>query len=245
MSISRIFQIAPLKTGAELELDTQATHHLARVLRAKVGDCITLFNGDGGEFSAAITHIDKKKVIVKIGAYHPHSVESSLDLCLAQGIARGEKMDYMIQKAVELGVKKIIPLLTERSTVKLTPERRAQRANHWQSIVNSACEQSGRNSLPTLLPPQTLSAWLATQPSGHRFVLTPDGASRLKQLSLSANASVTLLIGPEGGLSSGEIQQAEAQGFTSLNLGPRILRTETATVAVLTTFQCLFGDLII
>jgi 16S rRNA (uracil1498-N3)-methyltransferase len=241
--ISRIYQAVPLHSSVTLELDTNAAHHLARVLRAAVGDSLTLFNGKGGEYAARITAIDKKKVMVEIGQQHPRDVESPLDLCLAQGISRGEKMDYTIQKAVELGVKKIIPLLTERCNVKLDIERREKRFNHWQAIVISACEQSGRTRLPQLLAPIPLHDWLASKPQGQGFVLAPTGSGKLNQFNLEAHSSVSLLIGPEGGLSEPEIRYAQAQGFAALSLGPRILRTETAAVAALTALQCYFGDM--
>ena len=243
MSMTRIFQPSPLSLQAEVELDAQASHHLARVLRAKVGDPVTVFNGEGGEYHGAITRIDKKSVIVALQTFLPREAESPLTLTLAQGISRGEKMDYTIQKAVELGVSQIVPLLTERCTVKLDAERREKRFQHWQSIVVSACEQSGRNRIPALLAPQRLSDWLPTVQADQRFVLAPTANERLQQFSLPKNAHVVLLIGPEGGLSPLEITQSMQHSFSPLLLGPRILRTETAAIAALTALQCCFGDL--
>jgi len=243
MTISRIFQATPLSSGIVITLSDQASHHLARVLRASVKDEVTIFNGEGGEYNATIIHIDKKTVKVEIGKFNPREAESSLDLCLAQGISRGEKMDYTIQKAVELGVKKIIPLLTERCTVKLDDERREKRLQHWQAIVISACEQSGRNRIPVILPPQTLDKWSQTVDEEWCFVLSPYATEKLKDRSISSSARVALLIGPEGGLSEKEISLVEQRGFLPLNLGLRILRTETAAVAAITALQCCFGDM--
>jgi 16S rRNA (uracil1498-N3)-methyltransferase len=244
MAISRIYQNVSLQTGAQIELDTQASHHLARVLRAKIADNVTIFNGAGGEYDSVIENITKKAVQVRIGEYNPREAESPLNLCLAQGIARGEKMDYIIQKAVELGVKKIIPLITERCSVKLNDERREKRAQHWQSIIISACEQSGRNRLPELLPAQALHEWLATAQDAQCFVLAPLTSTKLREFTIAATANVVLLIGPEGGLSAREINLATEHQFAALNLGPRILRTETAAVAALTALQCSFGDMV-
>jgi 16S rRNA (uracil1498-N3)-methyltransferase len=243
MAISRIYQAMTLTVGAQVELEEQASHHLARVLRAEIGDIVTVFNGEGGEYETVITAIAKKKINVNIKSYLARDAESPLQLYLAQGISRGEKMDFTIQKAVELGVSGIIPLLTERCTVKLDDEKRQKRLAHWQSIVISACEQSGRNTLPTLLAPVTFHHWLASQATHQGFVLAPLGQYKLQQASLQKNMPVTLLIGPEGGLSEQEIKQACQQGFLSLNLGPRILRTETAGLAALAAIQSIFGDL--
>jgi 16S rRNA (uracil1498-N3)-methyltransferase len=234
MNISRIYQPVTLREGAQIILDNDAAHHLVRVLRAKMGDPVTLFNGEGGEYAGVIAAIAKKSVTLQINKFNAREAESPLNLCLAQGIARGEKMDYIIQKAVELGVKQIVPLLTERSTVKLAEDRREKRWQHWQSIIISACEQCGRNRLPELLPVQAYYNWLPTAQADQGFVLAPLSASKLQDY----------LIGPEGGLTEQEITAAQNQQFEALNLGPRILRTETAAVAALTTLQCGFGDMV-
>lgn len=245
MSCSRIYQPGQIISHSLLELDEGASHHLARVLRAKVGDALVLFNGEGGEYAALIHEITKKKVIVSVGEYHARDVESPLSLILAQGISRGEKMDYTIQKAVELGVTEIVPLLTERSTVKLDEERKEKKWQHWQSIVVSAAEQSGRNRLPYLHAPQTLKTWLAQDSASHRFILAPTAATKMQKIAIKNNDKVTVMIGPEGGFSEAEIAQATTQGYQALNLGPRILRTETAAVAALAILQGLYGDLTI
>jgi 16S rRNA (uracil1498-N3)-methyltransferase len=244
MTIPRIYQAQTLAEGAQVTLDEMAAHHLARVLRCQRGDAVTLFNGEGGEFASVIENISKKAVTVTAGKFNAREAESQLNLCLAQGIARGEKMDYIIQKAVELGVKQIVPLLTERSTVKLTGERRDKRWQHWQSIIISACEQSGRNRLPELLPVHSLLEWLPLVKADQGFVLAPLSARKLQDYKLNASARVILLVGPEGGLSDQEISWAQAQQFSALNLGPRILRTETAALAALTALQCTLGDMV-
>ncbi|MEO8401213.1 MAG: 16S rRNA (uracil(1498)-N(3))-methyltransferase [Gammaproteobacteria bacterium] len=241
---TRIYQAIPLSVGSVIQLDESATHHLARVLRASVNDAVIIFNGQGGEYSGVITRIDKKSVTVSIHEHATRDAESPLNIWLAQGISRGEKMDYTIQKAVELGVKKIIPLFTERCNVKLDNERSEKRLLHWQSIVVSACEQSGRNRIPEILQPQSLDAWLETVQADYCFVLSPHTDQKLKTLAVPQQASVVLLIGPEGGLSEREIERARLRNFLPLNLGPRILRTETAAVAAITSLQCCFGDMI-
>lgn len=239
----RIFQPVDLIQGTTIQLDSQASHHLVTVLRANTHEAVTLFNGKGGEYKSVISHISKKQVSVQIQEHIAREVESPLELCLAQGISRGEKMDYTIQKAVELGVKKIIPLFTERCTVKLDEERRKKRYQHWQSIIIGACEQSGRNQIPELLPPETLESSLPLMHEDWRFVLSPVALTQLKDKPLREHQQIVLLIGPEGGLSDSEIHFACQQGFLPLNLGPRILRTETAAVAAITALQCRFGDM--
>ncbi len=243
MPISRIFQPVDLVCGSVIQLDAQASHHLTAVLRANTENTVTIFNGKGGEYKSTITQINKKQVSVQINEHVAREAESPLELCLAQGISRGEKMDYTIQKAVELGVKKIIPLFTERCTVKLDEERRAKRFQHWQSIIISACEQSGRNQIPELLFPMTLENSLRSVQADWCFVLSPIATSQLKDKPVQKQQRVILLIGPEGGLSESEISLACQQGFLPLNLGPRILRTETAAVAAITALQCSFGDM--
>jgi 16S rRNA (uracil1498-N3)-methyltransferase len=243
MPISRIFQPISLSENTQVKLDEQASHHLARVLRASLHEEIILFNGAGGEYQAVITNIEKKTVTAEIKKYLEKNTESPIDLYLAQGISRGEKMDYTIQKAVELGVKKIIPLLTERCNVKLDAERRQKRIQHWQSIIISACEQSGRVIVPELVAPLTLQQWLPTVAADLCFTLAPKAQKKLQEYAVKPASKIVLLIGPEGGLSETEIQLSEQKGFLPLNLGPRILRTETAAVAALTALQCFFGDL--
>jgi 16S rRNA (uracil1498-N3)-methyltransferase len=243
MPISRIYQAVSLAPDATITLDDQAAHHLARVLRASVNDEVVIFNGRGGEYYCVISHIDKKNVKVHVKEFHTRDVESPLELYLAQGVSRGEKMDYTIQKAVELGVKKIIPVFTERCNVKLDDERLEKRIQHWQSIAIGACEQSGRNQVPEVVLPQSLTKWLQTETADWRFVLSPHVEKSLSDYKIPSDARVVLLIGPEGGLSEKEMQLAYQHGFLPLSLGPRVLRTETAAVAAITALQCSFGDM--
>ncbi len=242
---TRIFQAVPLHANHTLTLDTAASHHLARVLRARVGDVITLFNGEGGEYGATLTAIDKKAVHIRIGDYTARDAESPLDIWLAQGIARGEKMDYIIQKSIELGVKKIIPLITAHSNVRLTGDKNDKKRQHWQALAQSACEQCGRNHLPEIAMPQPLGRWLTEVNTldSHALVFAPTAPQRLADRNIKHNARVILLIGPEGGLSESEIIAAQHAGFHALTLGPRILRTETAAVAIVAAIQSRWGDI--
>lgn len=241
----RIFQSIILHPDSIIQLDDQATHHVVRVLRAKEGEILTVFNGQGGEYEGIITRIDKKNVSITLKKYISHNTESPLTLCLAQGISRGEKMDYTIQKAVELGVKTIIPLLTERCNVKLDKERSEKRLQHWRAIIIGACEQSGRNIIPDILAPLTLEDFLKDSTISYdwKFILAPTANQKLAQFPIQKTSRIILCVGPEGGFSEAEIQKATQHNFLSLNLGPRILRTETAAFTALTALQCHFGDL--
>ncbi len=241
--MTRIYQASQLTEHAIVTLDECASHHVARVLRAKVGEPVVLFNGQGGEYAGVITEINKKTVTVTLNEFLDREAESALDIWLAQGISRGEKMDYTIQKAVELGVKQIIPLYTERCNVKLDKDRSEKRLQHWQSIIISACEQSGRNHIPAIQGPQSLESWLPHVVADCCLVLSPYAAHSLKTEPLLVSKPIILLIGPEGGLSDKEIQLAEQHHFRSVNLGPRILRTETAALAAISALQSLFGDM--
>ena len=237
----RIYQSSIPQSGS-FQLDARATHYLANVLRANINDPLTLFDGLGNEYAAVITSITKKTIVVDILSFQQRSVESNLNIILAQGIARGEKMDFIIQKAVELGVTTIIPLVTERSNVRLEKERSEKRLQHWHSIMISACEQSGRNYLPNISSPTTLSNWLPHCQADQRFVLTPHESNKLSFSPARTLRTIAILLGPEGGLSDNEIRQAKNEHFLSLNLGPRILRTETATIAAISILQYAYGD---
>lgn len=242
MTISRIYQPIELSIPSSVRLDDKASHHLARVLRASVGDKIILFNGQGGEFPAVITQIDKKSVTVNLTEFIPREVESPINIHLAQGMARGEKMDFIVQKAVELGVTRITPLLTERCNVRLDSAREEKRVQHWQAVVTSACEQSGRNRLPELDTPQSLKEWLSEVKADYCFVLSPHVKQKLPAKTLPDHAVIVVLIGPEGGLSDNEVNMAIDHGFLPLNLGPRVLRTETAAIAAIAALQLQYGD---
>ncbi|OGT36571.1 MAG: 16S rRNA (uracil(1498)-N(3))-methyltransferase [Gammaproteobacteria bacterium RIFCSPHIGHO2_12_FULL_38_14] len=244
MTVPRIFQATSLQVSQILSLDERASHHLAQVLRATIGLDVIIFNGEGGEYLAKISNIHKKNVSVELIQFIDRDRESSFNLYLAQGIARGEKMDWIMQKATELGVKKIFPIITERCNVKFDHEREAKRLTHWQSVVISACEQSGRTKIPDISPIQTLEDVWPTLKADHCFVLSPHVLqAKQKMQSGTQDASILLLVGPEGGLSDQEIHTASAQGFLPLHLGPRILRTETAPLAALAIFQYRFGDM--
>jgi 16S rRNA (uracil1498-N3)-methyltransferase len=251
MRISRLYQPAPLIPGDAINLTVEAAHYLRQVLRLDVGAELRLFNGDGGEYAAAIIALNKQHVTVQIGEYFALDKESSLKIHLGQAISRGEKMDWVIQKAVELGVAAITPLFTARCGVKLAAERGQKRLQHWQSVAISACEQCGRNTVPLIHEPRLLADWLkplAAQPNHPLLVLHPTAAQTLSAIfpaSVRPDAppAITLLIGPEGGLSEEEITAARQQGFTALSLGPRILRTETAALAALAALQCWLGDM--
>jgi 16S rRNA (uracil1498-N3)-methyltransferase len=243
VSRTRIFQAIPLEIGITIRLDSNANHHVARVLRAKINDPLVLFNGNGYDYAAIIVGIDKKGVDVDIQHCLAGNVESSIELILAQGMARGDKMDFIVQKAVELGVSKIFPLITERCNVRLEGKREERRLEHWQSVIISACEQSGRNRIPEIFAPQTLVTWLTKSQAHLSFVLSPHVQNKLPPEKKLSNSSIAVLIGPEGGLSDKEVALATNAHFLPLNLGPRVLRTETATIAALTALQLRYGDL--
>lgn len=237
---TRIYQPVPLALG-KLQLEEKASHHLSRVLRAEIGDELIVFNGEGGEYQAVICAITKKNVAVDLLQFTDRTVESPVRLMLAQGIARGEKMDFVMQKAVELGVSEIYPLVTERCNVRLDKEREQKRMEHWRAVVISACEQSGRNKVPVVHEPMLLTDWAATVQADMKFILLPEAKQKLPDAKSAKN--IAILIGPEGGLSEQEINLAVKQQFLPLNLGPRVLRTETATLAALTVIQYQYGDL--
>lgn len=241
MRIPRIHHAAPLATAISVELDDSAANHVARVLRLAIDAPLILFDGTGGEYEAVIETIDKRRVVARILAHHAREREAPLELWLAQGISRGERMDYAVQKAVEIGVSRIVPLFTERCGVQLTGERLDKRAQHWQAVAISACEQCGRNRLPEIAAPRSLRVWLAETSPALRLVLDPEADTTLSSLGAPTGA-VTLLIGPEGGLADEEIAYAKQAGYVGLRLGPRILRTETAAVAALSALLARWGD---
>jgi 16S rRNA (uracil1498-N3)-methyltransferase len=224
-------------------LPDAAAHHLSRVLRATPGDRVTVFDG-GVEFDAAITHIDKHGVTVKLGAGTPVSRESPLPCTLVQAISSGDRMDYTLQKAVELGVSAIQPIYSERSIVRLDERRTQTRLAHWRQVAASACEQCGRNSVPALHPPLAMIDWIAGLPApvaGElRVLMSPDASQRLSELARPA--AVVLLAGPEGGFTDTEVDLACERGFVPVRLGPRTLRTETAALAALAAMNTLWGD---
>ena len=245
MRVPRIYQSMALASGQIIDLDAQATSHLTRVLRLRVGDALFVFNGRGSEFEGTVTAIERRAASIQLGKAHHQNVESPLEIVLVQGISRGERMDYAVQKAVELGVSQIVPVNTERTVVNLKGDRQTRRQQHWQAVVNSACEQSGRNVVPEVKPIVPLQKWLEESEQEGEFDLKLVLHHRA-QGSLSGlprpKRSVIVLIGPEGGLAPPEIATAESAGYLPIRLGPRVLRTETAVVATLSVLQLLWGD---
>jgi 16S rRNA (uracil1498-N3)-methyltransferase len=239
----RIHVDLPLAVGTEWSLPAQAGEHVARVLRLVAGDSLTLFNGDGSDDAATIQSVGKRDVAVRVDARQELANESPLPLILAQGVARGEKMDLIVQKATELGVVRIVPLLTERSEVKLDAARAEKRLVHWRAVAASACEQSGRARLPEIAPALPLSGWLHSlaDDGALRLALLPEATRASRELRFTAAGGV-LVVGPEGGLGERDISALTAAGFEGLRLGPRILRTETAGLAALAALQALHGD---
>lgn len=242
MSSPRFFCDAKLGPGAQLDLPDSAAHHAQRVLRLKAGDKVTLFNGDGHDYTCELLRVSKEGVSAKISGQTPIERESPLNVTLAQCISSGDRMDLTLQKSVELGIARIQPLAAERSVVKLSSERAEKRLQHWQNVVISACEQSGRATVPEVLPPMPLLHWLAQQDDYTlKLILNPFTERRLHDLA-QPQGPICLLIGCEGGFAPGEVTAALHAGFTDVKLGPRILRTETAGLAALTALQTLWGD---
>jgi 16S rRNA (uracil1498-N3)-methyltransferase len=225
------------------ELPTAKAHHVAHVLRLTPGDAVTLFDGQGVAYDAAISKCARGEVSVQVRSRRDEDRESPLLVTLAQAVSSGERMDYTIQKAVELGIFAIQPLMAERCVVRLSGERAAKRVVHWQSVVAAACEQCGRNRVPEVRPLMSLRDWLdgAAAGEGVRLLLEPEGQVVLRSLP-RPTAMVTVLAGPEGGFNANETADALRFGFQPLRLGPRVLRTETAAVALLASMQALWGD---
>jgi len=243
MRVNRVYVDHALSPGQRLHLPETASGHLLRVLRLREGDACVLFNGDGHDYPARIIRADKRGGEVEISASEPVQTESPLRLWLIQGIARGEKMDLIVQKATELGVVGIIPVISERSEVKLDASRAEKRLAHWQQVIIAACEQSGRARIPALYPPQPLAQCPQVLPdAGARWYLNPDADDTLASARTIPDHPVTLAIGPEGGWSPRDRQVLMASGFSGLRLGPRILRTETAGLAAIAALQLRFGD---
>ena len=242
MRVIRAFVGVPLAVGARIALPEDAAGHLVRVLRLGVDDNCVLFNGDGCDYGARIVAVGKKAVEVEIEGAREVRNESPLRIVLVQAIARGEKMDWILQKATELGVARILPVMSERSEVKLDAQRADKRLAHWRGIVVSACEQSGRATVPEIAAPQAL-AQAAAQRAGRGFILDPFADDTLSSLRDTGLRECTIAIGPEGGWSPRDREQLIAAGYEGLRLGPRVLRTETAGIAAIAALQALCGDL--
>ena len=235
----RIYCRAELSINAVVQLDIDAAHHVRTVLRMQVGDMIILFNGNGAEYFGAVANLSKQSVAVQIHDTSNRVTQSPLHTHLVQGICKGEKMDFVIQKATELGVSEITPLFTQYGNVKLDEKRAAKKLVHWQKIAVSACEQSGRSDMVRINTPLSFSAWLK-QADENAVILYPSAKQTLNQLP--ATTHISLMIGPEGGFSPEEVGQAKQQGVLGILLGPRVLRSETAGLAALTLVQSLWGD---
>ena len=242
MRTIRSFVDPPLAIGQRFSLPEMTTHHLVRVLRLDVGDSCVLFNGDGHDYSARLLSAQKRGAEVEIGERFEVRNESPLRITLVQGIARGEKMDLILQKATELGVAVIAPVITDRTEVKLDGERSDKKMHHWRGVLAAACEQCGRARLPEIVEPQSLAKFAAGDDSTYRLVLDPEAAQSLVDLRLDADASISLAIGPEGGFSDRDLAMLRAGGYRGVRLGPRILRTETAGMAAIAALNALFGD---
>jgi len=244
MRVNRAHVEVPLAIGMRIALPESAAAHLLRVLRLAVGDTCVLFNGDGHDYDARIVAADRRGGEVEIVAMRAIGNESPLRIMLVQGIARGEKMDWILQKATELGVAAFVPVNSERSEVKLDGDRAARRLAHWRSVVIAACEQSGRTRLPEVTPPELLAAALQRlSPEGVRLTLDPEADDAIAALQHPGDRPLVIAIGPEGGWSPRDRSTLADAGFTGLRLGPRILRTETAGLAAIAALQSRFGDL--
>ena len=254
MTFPRFFSPERISIGQVIELSVVAAHHASRVLRLQQGDELILFNGNGGEYRATIELINKSGVAVRVEKYLDIERESRLDITLAQAVCASEKMDWIVQKGVELGVRRIQPLATKRGVVKLSDERAEKRMKHWQQVIIAACEQCGRNRVPPMMPLISISKWLDNQvserknlsgdyPPGSCFILSPAAKKGLRDLpAFPVAAPLTLLVGPEGGFAAEEEAAALVAGFVPLRLGARILRTETAALAAVAAMQALWGD---
>jgi 16S rRNA (uracil1498-N3)-methyltransferase len=242
-SAPRFFCPGDLSQGATRNLPESAAHHASRVLRLTLGDPIVLFNGAGGESDAQISSMGKDHVAVRIGRWRAREAEPPVRVTLLQGLSTRERMEFTLQKAVELGVAEIFPTEMRRSVTRLADERAARRVEHWQNLVVAACEQCGRNRVPVVHPVSALPDWLGAhraQEGEQRLVLSPSTDARLADLP--APQQVVLLAGPEGGFAPEELEMVASCGFKPVRLGPRILRTETAAVAALAAIHTLWGD---
>ncbi|MEO7404472.1 MAG: 16S rRNA (uracil(1498)-N(3))-methyltransferase [Burkholderiales bacterium] len=236
----RMYCAEGLAQGAIVTLSEAAQRHLA-ALRLQRGDAIVLFSGDGYEYSAELVELSKRNAAAKIQEPREVDRESPIAITLVQGICAADRMDLLVQKATELGVRAIQPVISTRTVIRLSSDRQERRAQHWENVAIAACEQCGRNRLPEMRPSIKFDEWIATGPSADaRILLSPYGDKRLADLPRGESAIIA--IGPEGGLTEDEHNLAESRGFTPIRFGPRILRTETAPLAVIAALQALWGD---
>lgn len=242
MQQHRIYTNQPLQAGAVLTLEEGPARHLTQVLRLKQGAEIILFNGDGHDYMAQLNEISRRNTRAIITQrLEPAEPQTALQIHLAIGISKGERMDFAIQKAVELGVSDITPLITERCMVRLPSDRQEKRLQHWRQVIISACEQSGRRLIPACYPVLNLNDWFSTHETTSGILLDHRAERTLQELA-PPESRVTLLIGPEGGLSADERELAAIHGFNGVRMGPRVLRTETAPLAAIAAIQTLWGD---
>ena len=240
-SLPRAYE-AGSDSSPEIQLDGEAAHHVARVLRSRKGEHVVLFDGNGGEHHAALVEVAKGRVTARLESFDPVDRESPLRITLLLGLSRGERMDFALQKTTELGVTEIAPIVTARSVVRLDLERAQRRAAHWRQVIVSACEQSGRTRIPLLHPPLALSERLQATPLAPlRLALDPRGAP--PATDTSAETGVAMAVGPEGGFEQSELEQLTQHGFDRIRLGPRVLRTETAAAAAVLFTQTTWGDI--
>lgn len=237
----RIYQDGELSTGTELTLDDRAARHVSQVLRMKVGDELCLFNGDGHDYEAHIASLGKKHTAVQIDRQIPNHVESDLRVHLYQGISKGDRMDSAMQKSVEMGVTSITPIICERTVVRTSSERSEKKVSHWKNIIISACEQSGRAIVPTLHSITSFEQSISELGGRQVLLLHPVEATAISEVALEAD-DIHIMIGPEGGFSEAEVKRASEQGIVTVAMGKRILRTETAPIAILSVLQARFGD---
>jgi 16S rRNA (uracil1498-N3)-methyltransferase len=243
MRLTRIHVEGPLAEGAELELPAPGAYHVARVLRLRPGAPLVVFDGSGGDWQAEVIAVDGGTVVVRLDARLAGTRESPLEIALVQGLSRSDRMDWALQKAVELGVATIAPVLTARSVVRLDDAQARRKLGHWRGIVIAACEQCGRSKVPVVLAPRPLREHFSqTARASTRLVLAPGSAASLAGIANVARRA-ELLVGPEGGLDEEEIAAAERAGYLPVRVGPRTLRTETASIVALTILQALWGDL--
>lgn len=241
MRIHRVHTQQVLEPGLEVVLEEAATHYLGRVLRVAAGQAVLLFNGDGFEYPAEVLRTGRRDIRLAVTGRQPGLPESALVITVVQALSRGERMDQTLQKCTELGAAAFQPLVSERSELRLAGEKLARRIEHWQGVVISACEQSGRARVPEVRPPLAVSEWLARPAGGSRLVLDPQAPTPLAGARLGAR--LELAVGPEGGFSPGELASMREGGAQSVALGPRVLRTETAAPAAVAILQSLAGDL--
>lgn len=241
MRIPRIFTSQDLSAPLQVQLEKDAANHVSRVLRMSQGQHVELFNGDGHSYRGQLTTIDRNHVVVDINEVLLNNNESPLTIHLYQGVSRGDKMDLTLQKGVELGVKEFTPLITERCGVKLDEKRWQKKHEHWQKVIESACEQCGRNTIPTLHPAIKLQPALE-QLTSNSFFMHPDASDSFKSINADTKSQLQLWVGPEGGFSDEEINWVETHGCKPVSLGPRVLRTETAALAAVAVMNSLWGD---